>query len=133
MDGAYWTNKKGTMFFFTHIIDQGTLWAPSGREIAEQIRIWENLWFQWAGPCKALYLDPAGEYRGEKLLDFAQREGVHIMMSAGESPWQLGRCEVHGGIVKRMLTHMDQDRPIDMAEDFQCALRQAFHAKNSLS
>ena len=26
MDGAYWTNKKGTMFFFTHIIDEGTLY-----------------------------------------------------------------------------------------------------------
>ena len=52
------------------------------------------------------------------------------MMSAGESPWQFGRCEVHGGIAKRMLTHMDQDRPIDTAEDFQCALRQT---KNSLS
>ena len=70
------------------MIDEGTLYhlgIPSGRETEEQTRILENLRFQWAGPCKALYLYPAIEYRGEKLLEFAQREGVHITMSQNKS------------------------------------------------
>lgn len=42
---------------------------------------------------------------GEKLTEFAQSEGSHIMMPVGELiRWQLGRCEGPGKTVKQMLS-----------------------------
>ena len=64
-DGAYWTNRQGRTFHFMHFIDESTLYHlgnPSGRTVQEQIETFENTWLHWAGPCKLLYLDPAGEY-----------------------------------------------------------------------
>ena len=135
-DGAYWTNSAGKVFHFTHYIDKGTLFhvgAPSGRVVGEQIKTFENTWLSWAGPCRLLYLDPAGEYRSDEWIAFLQREGIAVSMTAAESHWQLGRCEVHGGIVKKMLSRMDADRPITTVEEFARSLRHAFDAKNSLS
>ena len=54
-------------------------------------------------------------------------------MAAGNSHWQIGRSEIHGKIVKDMLTRMDREEPIRDLGDFQRCLRQAFAAKNSLS
>ena len=51
-----------------HFIDEGTLYhtgllsGRSTRSTDEQIDTFEQAWLQWAGPCKTLYLDPAGEY-----------------------------------------------------------------------
>ena len=64
-DGAYWTSSQGKVFHFMHFVDEATLFhvgAPSGRNFDEQVQAFETAWTQWAGPCKLLYLDPAGEY-----------------------------------------------------------------------
>ena len=135
-DGAYWKNAKGKVFHFMHFIDEGTLYhtgAPGGRSVDEQIRLFEDCWLQWAGPCKLLYLDPAGEYVNDAWATFLQKENIRVSMSAGESHWQLGRCERHGAIIKNMLTRMDNETPIDTEEEFRRCLRQVFNAKNSLS
>ena len=135
-DGAYWTNSAGKMFHFMHYIDEGTLFhvgCPTGRTTREQVRAFETTWLNWAGPCRMLYLDPAGEYRNDDWIQFLQREGIAVSMTAAESHWQLGRCESHGGIIKGMLSRMDLDNPITTPEEFARSLRHAFDAKNSLS
>lgn len=119
-----------------HFIDEGTLYhtgAPGGRSVEEQIRLFEDCWLQWAGPCELLYLDPSGEYVDDTWASFLQRENIVTSMSAGESHWQLGRCERHGAIIKNMLTRMDAKTPIETNEKFRRCLRQVFGAKNSLS
>ena len=63
-DGAYWTNSLGKTFHFMHFIDESTLYhvgSLSARKVEDQIQTFLNGWVQWAGPCKTLYLDPAGE------------------------------------------------------------------------
>lgn len=135
-DCAYWTYKQGRRFHFMHFIDEATLFhlgAPSGRSVEEQIETFENVWLEWAGPCKEMYLDPAGEYLDDRCHEFLQKEGIQLSVAAGESHWQVGRVEAHGRIVKQMLTAMDVEESIVSPEDFRKCLRQVFAAKNSLS
>ena len=64
MDVEYWTNASGQRFLFTHIVDEATLFqqaVATGRTPEEQFEVLSDQWFQWAGPCKVLYVDPAGE------------------------------------------------------------------------
>ena len=135
-DGAYWTNASGKTFHFMHFIDEATLYHVGGlsaRKVEDQIQTFLNIWVQWAGPCKTLYLDPAGEYVNETWAAMLQGEGIQVSMTAAESHWQNGRAESHGRIVKGMLTRMEKERPIETAEEFTQCLRHAFSAKNSLS
>ena len=136
MDVAYWTNSEGRTFMFTHILDEATLFQQAeatGRTSEEQFEALADHWFQWAGPCKTLYVDPAGEYTGDVWRDRLQQEGVRAHVSAGEAHWQLGRVEAHGKILKGMLTRMDKQEPIRSEAAFRLCLRQAVLAKNSLS
>ena len=135
-DGVHWKSKLGQTYHFMHFIDESTLFhvgALSGRTVEEQIRTFEDTWLQWAGPCKTLYLDPAGEYVSPKWNDYLQGENIRVVMAAGDSHWQIGRTEIHGRIIKDMLTRMDQESPVRDSEDFKRCLRQAFSAKNALS
>ena len=136
LDGAYWKNRQGVMFHFLHFVDESTLFhvaTPCGRTVDEQIRAFEDNWLQWAGPCKTFYLDPAGEYVNDRWADNLQKENIKAQMTAGASPWQFGRCERHGKILKDMLTRMDSEDPIEDADKFRQCLRQACAAKNSFS
>ena len=135
-DGAHWQGQSGETFHFMHFLDESTLFhvgAVRGRTVQEQIRTFEDTWLLWAGPCKTLYLDPAGEYVNDTWATYLQSEGIKVEMSAGESPWQLGRCERHGKIVKDMLTRMDKEQKIEGEQEFKRCLRQIFAAKNALS
>ena len=49
------------------------------------------------------------------------------------APWQRGRIERHGSIVKEIISRMNQEMPILNERDFDTALLHAFQAKNSLS
>ncbi|CAE7262600.1 RE1 [Symbiodinium natans] len=136
MDVAYWTNSGGKKFLFTHIVDEGTLFQQAsgvGRTPEEQWEFLSDHWFQWAGPCQTLYVDPAGEYNSDYWRLKLQTVGVCTNVSAGEAHWQLGRTEAHGRILKSMLSKMDHEEPILNDEGFRRCLRAAVQAKNSLS
>ena len=136
MDVAYWTNGSGQKFLFTHIVDEATLFqqaVATGRTPEEQFEVLADQWFQWAGVCKVLYVDPAGEYNSDFWRLQLQKAGIQTQVSAGEAHWQLGRTEAHGKILKSMLTRMDHAEPIRDEQEFRRALRQAVLAKNSLS
>ena len=98
-----------------------------------QIRSFEDLWLTWAGPPQVIYADPATTTTSEAWLKRMQSLDVVMKFSAADAHWQLGRVEVHGAIVKRMLDRMHLQRPIRTEEEFRESLRSAFHAKNSLS
>ncbi|CAL1130953.1 unnamed protein product [Cladocopium goreaui] len=135
-DGAYWTNKNGKTFHFMHFIDEATLYhvgSLSARKVEDQVQTFLNTWVQWAGPCRTLYLDPAGEYVNDTWAAVLQGEGIKVSMTAAEAHWQNGRAEVHGKVVKEILSRMERDRVIETVEEFSQCLRQAFAAKNSLS
>ena len=87
MDVAYWTNSAGKTFMFTHVLDEATLFEQAeatGRTQQEQFEVLADHWFRWAGPCKTLYVDPAGEYTGDQWRDRLQQEGIQAHVSAGK-------------------------------------------------
>eukprot|EP00435_Cladocopium_sp_Y103_P044402 s835_g12.t1 len=136
MDVVSWRNGRGVEFKFVHFLDEGTLFQqgkPCSTDTEDQLRALEGSWISWAGPPKEIYTDPAKEYTSEKFLGKLQEHGIHIRVSARDSHWQLGRTEVHGSIIKRMLDRMDAESPINSEEEFQGMLVQAFCAKNALS
>ena len=136
MDVAYWTGRSGQQHLFTHVIDESTLFqqaVATGRTPEEQFAVLADTWFQWTGPCKVLYIDPAGEYNSDFWRLQLQREGVRANVSAGEAHWQLGRTEKHGNLLKSMLTRMDSQELIKDEADFKRCLREAVRAKNALS
>eukprot|EP00435_Cladocopium_sp_Y103_P020778 s1772_g5.t1 len=137
MDTAVWTNSVGQQFSFTHVIDEGTLFhlgAPVTNTDAEtQVQTFGRVWLLWAGPPQTVYVDPATEFQSDLWKDTMQSLDVHIKMSVGAAHWQLGRVEIHGSIIKRMLDKMDTEKPIRDAKEFEASLTQAFNAKNSLS
>ena len=136
MDVAYWTGRAGQQHLFTHVIDEATLFqqaVATGRTPEEQFAVLADTWFQWTGPCKVLYIDPAGEYNSDFWRLQLQREGVRANVSAGEAHWQLGRTEKCGNLLKSMLTRMDSQETIRDPEDFKRCLPEAVRAKNALS
>ena len=135
-DGAYWTSSQGRTYHFMHFIDESTLFhvgAAGGRTVADQVELFENVWLNWAGPCKKLYLDPAGEYVNPAWQERLQKEGITVVVAAGESHWQIGRSEAHGRMIKGMLDRMNAEQAIESDEEFRICLRHAFNAKNALS
>ena len=54
-------------------------------------------------------------------------------MQQGSIPWQRGRIERHGGIIKEMLNRIDHEKPIDTLQQLDDALQQCFNAKNTMS
>ena len=136
MDTAVWTNGVGQQFSFTHIIDEGTLFhlgAPVTNTDAEtQIKTFGQVWLRWAGPPQTVYVDPATEFQSGLWKDKMQSLDVHVKMTVSDAHWQLGRVEIHGSIVKKMLDKMDAEKPIRTAEEFEQSLIHAFNAKNSL-
>ena len=128
--------RSGKVFHFMHFIDESTLFHVGGlseRKVENQIQSYQEIWVQWAGPSRLLYLDPAGEYVNDAWAASLQSDGTKVSMTAGEAHWQNGRSEAHGKIVKAMLTRMEKDCDIDTEAEFSRCLRQVFNAKNSLS
>jgi len=136
MDVAYWTGKNGVKYPFVHFLDEGTLFhqaRPCSETSAAQFAAFEMSWLSWAGPPGEMYFDPATEYVSEEFLRKLQENGIKPRVTARDSHWQLGRTEVHGSIIKRMLHRMDHEIPIDSPEAFREHLIQAVCAKNTLS
>ena len=136
MDMAFWKGKNGVSHGFVHFIDEGTLFqqaVPCREDAQSQYKAFSTTLLNWAGPPKELYFDPATEYVSEEFLGKLQSQGIAPKVSARDSHWQLGRAEIHGAILKRMLDRMDAETPIETPEQFQECLIQAVCAKNALS
>lgn len=108
-DGAFWTSSLGKKYHFMHFIDEATLFhvgIHSDRHFEAQVKAFETAWLTWAGPCKTLYMDPAGEYNynSEEWAQYLQTQNIRASMTAAEAHWQNGRCEVHGRVLKDILT-----------------------------
>ena len=63
-------------------------------------------WTHWAGPPQEVQHDEAGEFVSQPWKDFLQQEGIRSLVSA--APWQRGRIERHGGVIKEMLSRIDK-------------------------
>ena len=103
------------------------------RETGELIRAAvRDRWLAWAGPPKAVLLDPARPNIGEIFSEFCNNQGIEVQQTATGSPWQLGKVERHGGWFQQILQRvLDEARP-QSQEDWHTCVVQAQSAKNSL-
>ena len=60
-----------------------------------------------------------------------QENGISPILSA--SPWQRGRIERHGGVIKEMVDRIDNEHNLKDLVQLDEALQQCFRAKNIVS
>ncbi len=133
MDGFYWSNKSGIKTHVLHAIDSAThfhLGKRAGRDEPSMEKAFREFWGSWAGMPHQLMFDTAGELVSQKWKDFLQQESIQPIVTS--TPQQRGQIERHGGIVKEMLSRIDSEKAITSLEQFDAALYQVFHAKNTM-
>ena len=68
------------------------------------------MWMSWAGVPSQVMHDQGGEFISEEWKSFLQEHGMQPILTT--APWQRGRIERHGGVIKEMLDRIDQEQPI---------------------
>ena len=134
MDGFEWKGEKGQKYYVLHFFDEATHFHLGRRCIRNgesTIKTFIETWTHWAGAPLEIQHDEAGEFVSQAWKDHLQQEGIRAIVSA--APWQRGRIERHGGVIKEMLSRIDKDKPIGNEKQFDMALNQCFQAKNSLT
>ena len=134
IDGFDWKSTTGYQGYVVHLIDEATQFHLGRRTVRDGIqaqKVFEECWSSWAGIPSELVMDCGGEFVAEPWKEFLQQGNITPILTAG--PWQRGRIERHGAIVKEMLSRIDQAQPINNEGEFERALFQVFRAKNSLS
>ena len=95
------------------------------------VQAMKQLWFHWAGYPLQIAHDQGGEFVTPEWKDLLLQHGIQPILSA--APWQRGRIERHGGIIEEMLSRIDNEMSIENQQQFDEALQQCFHAKNTMS
>ena len=134
LDGFEWKGQKGNKYYVLHFFDESThfhLGRRCNRNSDSTIKTFVETWTHWAGPPTEVQHDEAGELISQSWKDYLQQEGIRSIVSA--APWQRGRIERHGGVIKEMLSRIDQEQMIKDEKHFDLALNQCFQAKNSLT
>ena len=134
IDGFYFKSKSGHRAYVLHAIDEASCFQQGRRAVSrlasDALQALNDFWISWAGPPKQVYLDPAGEFRSEEVLEHFQ--GISVKTHVTASAWQRGRLERHGDILKEMLERMDISNPIINDSNFDQALLHCMLAKNAL-
>ena len=134
IDGFDGKGKQGQNYYVIHILDEATrfhLGLRTQRNIQSTLKTLHNLWFQWAGYPQQIAHDQGGEFMTDGWKNLLLENGIQSILSA--APWQRGRIERHGAVIKDMLDRMDNEQAISDAQHFDEALVQCFRAKNTMS
>ena len=84
--GFFWKGKGNFQCYVLHIYDEASGFHLAkrldGRNLDHAIPAFQNLWLTWAGAPRHMYLDPAGEFRADRWLDYLQTINTSVFMSA---------------------------------------------------
>lgn len=100
----------------------------------EASEVWQKFWATWCrtfGLPQYLSLDEGMEFRG----DFSHRcaeSGILVFRAAGRAPWQAGKVERHGGLMKTLIEKTREASPVDTMDDLRCLLHECESIKNRL-
>ena len=133
LDGFDWCSKRGIQIYVFHILDDATrfhLGQRITRDTQASIRTTKQMWIQWAGSPQEILHDQGGEFVSQPWKDFLQAHSIQPVLTA--APWQRGRIERHGGVIKEMLERMDHAQNFNSLAEIDEALNQCFRAKNSM-
>ena len=134
IDGFFFKSKSGYRAYVLHALDEASCFHTGRRTVSRGTQhatsALADFWLSWAGNPRKIYLDPAGEFRSEEILEHFQSLSIRTFVTA--AAWQRGRIERHGDVVKDMLSRLDTQSPIVNDDMFDQALLQTFQAKNAL-
>ena len=134
VDGFYFKSQSGYRAYVVHVLDEASCFhqgrRTQSRHSTEAMQTLSDCWFAWAGNPRRIYLDPAGEFRSDQILE--QFQGLNTQTYMTAAAWQRGRLERHGDVAKEMLSRLDKEVPIINDSAFDKALTQVFQAKNAL-
>ena len=117
---------SGTKFHVAGRVAPGG--TPSSKSCAEFIN---TAWVSWAGPPAVFQVDQGVHNKGQ-VASLMRAHGVEIRQAGRQAPWQIGRGERHGGILKAMVKRLVTAH--QLAGDFAiaAAVTQSAAVKNGM-
>ena len=91
------------------------------------------MWFSWAGAPSEMIVDAAFEFNSDEFSAFAQMHNIRVTTISTEAPYQNGKAERHGSILKTMLSKYEAEHPITSYRELQEAIWWCVQAKNACS
>ena len=119
-----------------NLVDLGTSYQMvEVLDSKEPMHIWHTVWKTWArtfGLPQFITVDEGREFRGG-LARICADAGVIIFRAAARAPWQQGKVERHGGLMKAMLEKGREELPPTSREELVSLLHACEAAKNRYS
>ena len=101
----------------------------------EPLHIWQKFWSTWArtfGLPQFISVDEGREFRGG-LARLCADAGIVMFRAAARAPWQQGKVERHGGLMKTMVSKARDEMPLSSRSELQQLLQECEAAKNRFS
>ena len=101
----------------------------------DPITIWRAFWSTWArtfGVPQYLSIDDGREFRGH-FMKLCASAGIVTFRAASRAPWQQGRVERHGGLMKDLISKCRAEMPPTSYNELVVLLRECECAKNRFS
>ncbi len=128
---------NGARFSILSIVDTGTSFhqaavvsvgggQPSSHTCWKKF---QKVWAQWAGFPVMITTDRGLHNRGSFARGMTAN-GVYMRQAALESPWQLGKGERHGGILKILMKKLITDQGASTKDEIKSLLSTALITKN---
>ena len=90
-------------------------------------------WLSWAGAPAEMVVDAGMEFSSEEFTEFTQGHNIRVTTISTEAPFQNGKAERHGAILKTMLSKYEAEHSINNCQELREALWWCVHAKNACS
>lgn len=134
MDLFYIPDPKNTRSLpVLNVVDIGTNYQVIELlEDKDPISIWRAFWACWCrvfGAPQYLAVDEGLEFRGQ-FTQWCSNYGILVFRAAARSPWQQGKVERHGGLMKTMIEHARAAASIESNQDLRLLLQECESAKN---
>ncbi|CAE7367988.1 RE1 [Symbiodinium necroappetens] len=117
---------SGTKFHVTGRVSSGG--TPSSKVCADFIN---TAWLSWAGNPKIFQADQGVHNQGQ-VASLMRAHGIEIRQAARQAPWQIGRGERHGGILKAMVKRLITAHQLSGDMSISAAVTQSTTVKNSM-
>ena len=132
-------DAAGTRFQILHAICHGTTFqcgevlgeAQGVPSSARCMQAFLRFWSCWAGTPQYILADRGLHNRGVFQSEL-EKAGVKFRTVATEAPWELGRAERHGRILKHMMNKIVMAEQVTGKDEMRMALAEALNTKNRL-
>ena len=130
-------DAEGNRYQVLHAVCHGTTFqagevlgisagVPSSRLCLD---LFTRFWMSWAGTPKSITVDRGTHNRGVFFSEL-QKLGVEVRSAATQAPFQIGRTERHGGILKHMINKVVMATQATGQSEMQLVLMQCLETKN---